>query len=367
MSPNTGRLCWSFLAAALLFAGCGQQEEAQNDSAANAPASRGIEAAADATAQELREVKTQLGLARSERDDATAQLEAAQAALEEVRAELQAVEGIGAGEELTAQTDTQKALMAMGFSMAQQLGLTEGFSDVEMAFVYQGMRDAIAGKEQYDDFDALIGSARSIYAAKRQEAREAEMEAATEKEVAYFEILEDNEDVQKSDSGLYYEILEPGNEVRATPADRVKVHYRGTLLDGTEFDSSYGRGEPATFGVTRVVKGFSEGVRLVGEGGKVRLHIPAELGYGDNPPPGSSIKPGSTLVFEVEMIEIIKPEPKAESTAETPKRPPNLPPNFTPPPPPPNFTPPPPPSGPPPTSRPPGSTPPPPPSQQGDN
>lgn len=130
------------------------------------------------------------------------------------------------------------------------------------------------------------------------------MSAQQKKNQAFFKELESREGVRKSETGLYYEIIEEGGRVKAGPEDSVKVHYVGTLTDGTEFDSSRRRGEPATFPVAGVVPGFAEGVQLVGEGGRVRLYIPPNLGYGENPQPGSPIPPNATLIFDVEMIDI---------------------------------------------------------------
>ncbi len=123
----------------------------------------------------------------------------------------------------------------------------------------------------------------------------------------YLEELATKPGIQKSDTGLLYEIIEEGEGPHATTSDSVRVNYRGTLINGKEFDSSYKRGQSATFPVNGVVKGFGEGVQLVGKGGKVKLYIPSDLGYGDEFNPGSDIPPGSTLIFEVEMI-----DPKAQ-------------------------------------------------------
>jgi FKBP-type peptidyl-prolyl cis-trans isomerase len=84
----------------------------------------------------------------------------------------------------------------------------------------------------------------------------------------------------------------------------VLVHYKGTLIDGTQFDSSYDRGAPATFRLDQVVKGFGEGLTKIGAGGKIILYIPSELGYGNSPRPGGVIKPGDTLIFECELLEV---------------------------------------------------------------
>ena len=110
---------------------------------------------------------------------------------------------------------------------------------------------------------------------------------------------------QKTASGLYYVIDKKGNGKHATAADQVKVHYKGTLLDGTKFDSSYDRNEPITFPLSGVIKGWTEGIPLFEEGGKGKLIIPSALGYGPNGA-GGVIKPNEILVFDVELLQIIK-------------------------------------------------------------
>ena len=121
----------------------------------------------------------------------------------------------------------------------------------------------------------------------------------------------DEAGVQKSESGLLYKIVEEGNEVRAAEKDTVWVNYTGTLIDGTEFDSNAKSGEPVRMFIDRVVPGFGEGLQLVGEGGKIDLFIPAELGYGER---GQNlIEPNSTLIFNVEITKIgkfVEPEPE---------------------------------------------------------
>jgi FKBP-type peptidyl-prolyl cis-trans isomerase len=103
-------------------------------------------------------------------------------------------------------------------------------------------------------------------------------------------------------SGLQYEIIEQGNGDKPTPSSEVTVHYHGTLTDGTVFDSSVSRGEPATFGVTQVIKGWTEALQLMPSGSKWRLFIPHELAYGATPHPGGPIKPYMALIFDVELI-----------------------------------------------------------------
>lgn len=111
------------------------------------------------------------------------------------------------------------------------------------------------------------------------------------------------EGVHETPSGLQYKITEAGDDVKPTAADMVTVHYRGTTIDGTEFDSSHTRGMPATFPLENVIAGWTEGLQLIGQGGKITLYIPADLAYGDRSP-STKIRPGSTLLFDVELIAV---------------------------------------------------------------
>jgi FKBP-type peptidyl-prolyl cis-trans isomerase FkpA len=104
-------------------------------------------------------------------------------------------------------------------------------------------------------------------------------------------------------SGLQYQIIRPGKGPKPKATDQVTVHYRGTLIDGKEFDSSYKRGEPATFALNRVISGWTEGVQLMGVGAKFRFFIPPELGYGQRGAP-PDIQPNAVLIFEVELLKV---------------------------------------------------------------
>ena len=108
-------------------------------------------------------------------------------------------------------------------------------------------------------------------------------------------------------SGLQYQVITAGKGAKPKASDSVKVHYKGTLLDGTKFDSSYDRKEPAQFVLNSVVPGWTEALQLMPVGSKYTLWIPAKLGYGAEGTPGGPIPPNSTLVFEVELLEIVKP------------------------------------------------------------
>ena len=109
--------------------------------------------------------------------------------------------------------------------------------------------------------------------------------------------------VTVTDSGLQYEVIQSGDGRSPNRTDRVTVHYRGTLVDGREFDSSYKRGEPATFPLNRVIAGWTEGLQLMKEGDKWRLFIPSNLGYGQRGS-GSMIGSNETLIFEVELLKV---------------------------------------------------------------
>ena len=118
--------------------------------------------------------------------------------------------------------------------------------------------------------------------------------------------LENNikrDEVTATQSGLQYEVLEEGSGERPKATSKVTVHYAGRLLDGTEFDSSFKRNQPATFGLNQVIKGWTEGVQLMTPGSKYRFFIPAQLAYGDQGA-GQMIGPGETLVFDVELISV---------------------------------------------------------------
>jgi len=116
--------------------------------------------------------------------------------------------------------------------------------------------------------------------------------------------------VQTTPSGLQYQVITEGKGPKPKPTDMVRVNYKGTLLDGKTFDSSYDRGEPATFPLDQVVPGWQEGIALMPVGSKYKFWIPGKLGYGDKGTPGGPIPPNATLVFEVELLDIVKQDAK---------------------------------------------------------
>jgi len=125
---------------------------------------------------------------------------------------------------------------------------------------------------------------------------------------AYLEENKTGEGVNVTESGLQYKVLKEGDGRSPGESDRIMVHYKGTKLNGTVFDSSYERGEPATFQVDQVIQGWTEGVQLMNEGGKYRLFIPANLAYGEGGA-GQEIGPNEVLIFEVELLEVVYSQP----------------------------------------------------------
>lgn len=130
-------------------------------------------------------------------------------------------------------------------------------------------------------------------------------------------------EVATTASGLQYEVLKRGEgKVAPTATDKVRAHYRGTLLSGEKFDASYDRGQPLEIGLNRVIRGWTEGMQLMHAGDKFKFYIPHDLAYGENPPPGTIIKPGATLIFEVELLDVLPaapppppaPAPKTQSS-----------------------------------------------------
>jgi FKBP-type peptidyl-prolyl cis-trans isomerase len=147
--------------------------------------------------------------------------------------------------------------------------------------------------------------ARTVVQAYFMKAQTESEDLSKEEEAKFFEENGKKEGMQSTESGIQYEILAEGNGTMPSKEDQVKVHYHGTLLDGTVFDSTVDKGEPATFGVGQVIPGWTEALQLMPTGSKWKVYIPSALAYGPRPM-GEKIKANSTLIFEIELLEIVK-------------------------------------------------------------
>lgn len=179
--------------------------------------------------------------------------------------------------------------------------------DLDLDVVRQAMEDAFEGREPKIDADQMqqIQTAFTAQLQARKAAEDAAKSAAAKAEgEAFLASNKDKPGVQVTESGLQYRVERAGNGASPAAADIVRVHYKGTLLDGEVFDSSYDRGEPAEFGLSQVIPGWSEGVQLMKVGSKYTFWIPAELAYGETG--GGPIPGNAMLTFEVELLDIVK-------------------------------------------------------------
>jgi FKBP-type peptidyl-prolyl cis-trans isomerase FklB len=202
-------------------------------------------------------------------------------------------------------TDKQKASYAIGMNVGS--GLHRQGVDLDDAALLQGMKDALSGGKTLlteEEARAALTKLQGEMQAKMQAKAAQEGEANKKEGDAFLAANKTKEGVVTLPSGLQYKILKEGNGPKPTASDSVVCNYKGTLINGTEFDSSYKRGEPATFPVTGVIKGWTEALQLMPVGSKWQLFIPPDLAYGPRGTPGGPIGPNATLVFEVELISI---------------------------------------------------------------
>lgn len=201
------------------------------------------------------------------------------------------------------------ASYSLGVLMTGQLKSQIEANQLNYDKIAEGMKDAMNDKASVDPQKASQNF--SSYMQPLAEAKTAQAETAgKERQSAYFKEMAQKEGIQKTESGIYYEVLTEGTGPSPTAENTVKVHYIGTLPDGTVFDSSVERGEPAEFPVNRVIPGWQEIVPMMKVGGKWRIHIPYALAYGAQGA-GEKIPPFSTLVFEMELLDIVSNDAEA--------------------------------------------------------
>jgi len=201
--------------------------------------------------------------------------------------------------------DKEKASYMVGMDMAQ--GLQPIKDEIDIAIVIQALDTAFKGGKPLLTAEEAQ-AVKQEFMRKLQAEQASKTKASAEKNKAEGDkFMAENKKkagVKVTPSGLQYIVLKQGTGKKPTANDQVKVHYVGTLIDGTKFDSSYDRGQPAQFPLNGVIKGWTEALQLMTVGSKYKLFIPPELGYGEQDPPGP-IGPNSTLVFEVELVEVL--------------------------------------------------------------
>jgi FKBP-type peptidyl-prolyl cis-trans isomerase len=204
----------------------------------------------------------------------------------------------------TLDTQQKKVSYAIGLNLGKTLKAQQVEADLDS--LTRGVKDGIAGTSALDD--KTIEATMDTFQKEMQAKMTAQGQKNQDAGKAFLAETEKKPGVKKTASGLLYEIVKAGDGPKPTATDVVKVHYRGTLIDGKEFDSSYKRNQPVTFPVNRVITGWNEALQLMPVGSKWKLYIPPELGYGAQGAAGGAIPPNSVLVFDVELLGIEKPQ-----------------------------------------------------------
>jgi len=207
----------------------------------------------------------------------------------------------------------------VSYSIGVDIGrsLQRNGTDVDVKVLAQGMKDLLAGGPLLmadEEIKEVFTQVKAENAAKQYAKHEAKAETNKKDGAAFLERNSKEEGVILLPSGLQYQVLKEGSGRSPGPGDTVSVHYRGMFIDGTEFDSSYKRGQPTSFPVMGVIKGWTEALQLMKEGGQWRIAVPPDLAYGESGTPGGPIGPNQVLLFELEILQIVDAEqgsPKA--------------------------------------------------------
>ena len=197
-------------------------------------------------------------------------------------------------------TQADSVSYAIGVSVGNNLK-SGGFENLNMSLITKGMESALKGEPTAID----AAKANEVITAYMTASQAKKGEGNKTKGATFLEENKKKKGVTTLPDGLQYEVIKQGTGAKPTKDDKVKVHYHGTLIDGTVFDSSVQRGEPATFGVTQVIKGWTEILQIMPVGSKYKIYLPYDLAYGDKGA-GGQIGPYETLIFEVELLEIVK-------------------------------------------------------------
>ncbi len=192
-----------------------------------------------------------------------------------------------------------KVSYCVGLSLGSSL-MQQGLKDLQPDAIAEAINDLFTGNQPKYSPQEVNETVQSYLQSISEEQYSSNKEAGEK----FLAENANKEGVNVTDSGLQYEVIDAGSGDKPAPTSQVTVHYHGTLIDGTVFDSSMQRGEPATFGVNQVIPGWTEALQLMPKGAKYRLYIPQDLAYGANPHPGGPIEPFMALIFDVELLEI---------------------------------------------------------------
>jgi FKBP-type peptidyl-prolyl cis-trans isomerase FklB len=210
-----------------------------------------------------------------------------------------------AEEQHALKTQKEKLSYAIGIDMGSSL--KKNAIDVDQDMLFKGIKDALSGGKQLmteQEIRETIQTAQRELQTRQQEKMKALAEKNKKEGEEFLAANKKKPGVKTLPSGLQYKIITEGKGKTPKSTDTVTVNYKGTLIDGTEFDSSYKRNEPATFPVSGVIKGWTEALQLMKEGSKWQLFIPADLAYGERGTMGGPIGPNAVLIFEVELLSV---------------------------------------------------------------
>lgn len=200
-------------------------------------------------------------------------------------------------------SEEKKVSYSMGLIFGQRM--LSDIQDIDTETFVAGIRDGLKGNDpklSEEEIQSTLQSFQQKQQQKQMQEMQEQADKNLEKSEAFLEKNAKREGVKTTESGLQYEVITEGSGERPDAGDRVKVHYVGTLTDGTEFDSSRARGEPVTFGLGDVIPGWTEGLQLMKEGGRMKLYLPPDLAYG--PGGNQRIAPNEALIFDVELLEV---------------------------------------------------------------